>query len=213
MQRLLTGQQRLPGFSAPWTTKRLGEIGNFAKGKGIPKKDTTESGIPCVRYAELYTQHKDIIREFVSFIPRSVAETSRELKKEDLLFAGSGETKEEIGMCAAYLSDDEAYAGGDIVILSPESENSKFLGYALNSPAAVRQKSSVAQGDAVVHLYSRHLAELEISLPPEEEQKAIATILSDMDAEIEALQARRDKTQAIKQGMMQELLTGRTRLV
>jgi len=213
MQRLLTSQQRLPGFSTPWTTKRLGEIGDFAKGKGIPKKDTVESGIPCVRYAELYTHHRDIIRDFVSFIPESVAESARQLKKGDVLFAGSGETKEEIGMCAAYLSDEEAYAGGDIVILSPKSGDPRFLGYALNAPEAVEQKSSMAQGDAIVHLYARHLSELKISLPPEAEQRAIATILSDMDAEIEALQARRDKTQAIKQGMMQELLTGRTRLV
>jgi type I restriction enzyme S subunit len=213
MQRLLTGKQRLSGFDGDWTTKRLGEIGSFTKGKGIPKKDTVESGIPCVRYAELYTHHEDIIHDFVSFIPKSVSEGARQIKKGDVLFAGSGETKEEIGMCAAYLGDEEAYAGGDIVILSPDSEDSRFLGYALNSPKAVEQKSSMAQGDAVVHIYSRHLERLELDLPPLNEQKAIATILSDMDAEIDALQARRDKTQDIKQGMMQELLTGRTRLV
>jgi len=213
MQRLLTGKQRLPGFDGEWTTKRLGEIGDFAKGKGIPKKDTVESGIPCVRYAELYIHHRDIIRDFVSFIPESVAESARQLKKGDVLFAGSGETKEEIGMCAAYLGDEKAYAGGDIVILSPNSEDSRFLGYALNAPKAVEQKSSMAQGDAIVHLYARHLSELKIPLPPEAEQRVIATVLSDMDAEIETLHTRRDKTQAIKQGMMQELLTGRTRLV
>lgn len=53
----------------------------------------------------------------------------------------------------------------------------------------------------------------EVNIPPLEEQRSIATILSDMDTEITALETRRAKTQAIKQGMMQELLTGRTRLI
>jgi type I restriction enzyme S subunit len=212
MQRLLTGQQRLPGFSTPWTTKRLGEIGDFAKGKGIPKKDTVQSGIPCVRYAELYTHHRDIIRDFASFIPPSIAESARPLMKGDVVFAGSGETKEEIGMCAAYLGDEEAYAGGDIVIFSPNVCDPRFLGYALNAPYAAEQKSRMAQGDAIVHLYARHLSKLKISLPPEDEQRAIARVLADMDAEMAALEKRREKTKAVKTGMMQELLTGKTRL-
>jgi type I restriction enzyme, S subunit len=57
------------------------------------------------------------------------------------------------------------------------------------------------------------LADIEIKLPSEQEQKAIATVLSDMDAEIQALEARLEKTKSIKQGMMSELLTGKTRLI
>ena len=66
----------------------------------------------------------------------------------------------------------------------------------------------MAQGDAVVHIRGDHLAEIEFPLPPLPEQQAIATVLSDMDAEIAALERRLDKTRAIKQGMMQQLLTG-----
>jgi type I restriction enzyme S subunit len=64
-----------------------------------------------------------------------------------------------------------------------------------------------------VHIRPRDLAEVEISLPPPDEQRAIADVLSDMDAEIEAWEKRRKKTEAVKTGMMQELLTGETRLV
>ena len=71
----------------------------------------------------------------------------------------------------------------------------------------------LSSGSTFLELSKRSAAGLEITLPPVDEQHAIATVLSDMDAEIEALEARRDKTQALKQGMMQELLTGRTRLV
>ena len=71
----------------------------------------------------------------------------------------------------------------------------------------------MGQGDAVVHIYINNLAQVQIELPPIIEQNAIADVLSDMDAEISALEQRRDKTIAIKQGMMQQLLTGRVRLV
>jgi type I restriction enzyme S subunit len=107
----------------------------------------------------------------------------------------------------------EAYAGGDIVILRPTGVDSLFVGYALNTPAVVRQKASLGQGDAVVHISASALAQVSVELPEIREQKAIAGILLDMDAEIAALKARREKTRTIKQGMMQQLLSGRVRLV
>lgn len=70
----------------------------------------------------------------------------------------------------------------------------------------------MGQGDAVVHIYINNLAQVQIELPSITEQNAIASVLSDMDAEITALEQRRDKTRAIKQGMMQQLLTGSIRL-
>ncbi|WP_165904029.1 restriction endonuclease subunit S [Plasticicumulans lactativorans] len=213
MQQLLTGQTRLPGFSGEWEVKRLGELGIFLKGTGI-RKDEAQSGVlPCVRYGELYTHHDDIIRLFNSYISREVAESAIRIKKGDILFAGSGETKEEIGKCAAFVDEIEAYAGGDVVILRPIGVNSVFMGYCCNTPAVTRQKSSLGQGDAVVHISANALSSIEVYLPDTSEQTAIATILSDMDAEITTLEIRRTKTSALKQAMMQELLTGRTRLV
>lgn len=212
MQQLLTGQNRLPGFSGKWEVKRFGEIGTFSKGKGIRKDEVVNDGLPCIRYGEIYTYHNDYIRDFRSFIIPAVAKESQQLKAGDLLFAGSGETAEEIGKCVAFLGSDEAYAGGDIVIFSPVSQNSQYLGYLMNHTSIVVQKARMGQGDAVVHISARNLAQIEVRLPEHAEQAAIATVLSDMDAEIAVLEARRDKTRALKQGMMQELLTGRIRL-
>ncbi len=213
MQQLLTGHTRLPGFKGEWLVKRLGDVGMFLKGSGV-KKDESQSGShPCIRYGEIYTRHNDYIKEFHSFISSKVAATAFLLKKGDLLFAGSGETKEEIGKCVAFVDDWEAYAGGDIVILRPQGVDSLYLGLALNTPSINRQKASRGQGDAVVHIGSSALAHITLNLPPLPEQTAIAEVLSDMDTELAALEQRRDKTRALKQGMMQELLTGRTRLV
>lgn len=213
MQQLLTGQTRLPGFSGEWEVKRLGSVGVFLKGSGVKKDESQSGSLPCIRYGEIYTRHNDYIKEFHSFISAEVAATARLLKKGDLLFAGSGETKAEIGKCVAFVDDFEAYAGGDIVILRPVAVDSLYLGFSLNTPSVNQQKASRGQGDAVVHIGSSALADIIVNLPSYSEQTAIAAILSDMDAELAALQVRRSKTQALKQAMMQELLTGRIRLV
>ncbi len=214
MQQLLTGQTRLPGFEGQWEVKRLGSLGSFLKGAGIKKDETASGDIPCVRYGEIYTRHHDIVRDFSSRISRSVAAQATRLKKGDILFAGSGETKTEIGKTVAFVEECEAYAGGDIVILRPESGDPTFLGYYLNTPPIQIQKASRGQGDAVVHIGAAALAAIELTMPATlAEQTAIAAVLTDMDAELAALGQRRDKTRALKQGMMQELLTGRTRLL
>lgn len=212
MQQLLTGRTRLPGFRGPWETKRLAELGSFSKGRGIKRDDVSDEGVPCIRYGELYTRYQDYILKIASRIPPSVAVTALPIKTGDLLFAGSGETSEEIGRCAAYLGEEQAYAGGDVIVLTPSGQNSIYLGHLMNSPIVSAQKARLGQGDAVVHIYINNLAQVQIQLPPIREQHAIASVLSDMDAEIAALEQRRDKTRAIKRGMMQELLTGRVRL-
>ena len=214
MQELLTGKKRLPGFSESWQEITLGELGFFIKGKGISRAEANSGLIPCIRYGEIYTHHNNIIKNFYSFISHEAAQKSVLLKSGDILFTCSGETKEDIGKSVAFITNIEAYAGGDIIILRNTSEDSKFLGYRLNANDIVLQKSSAGQGDAVVHISTTSLSNICVTLPKDRtEQQAIASVLSDMDAEIEALEARRDKVRDIKAGMMQELLTGKTRLV
>lgn len=213
MQQLLIGKSRLPGFSGEWKTKQLKDLGSFWKGRGIKREDISNTGFPCIRYGELYTRYEDYILNAVARIPSSIARMARPIKTGDLLFAGSGETSEEIGRCAVYLGDEPGYAGGDIVVLRPLGQNSLYLGYLMNQPVVARQKARMGQGDAVVHINAHSLAQIEIDLPPVEEQTAIATVLSDMDAQIAALEQRRDKIRTLKQGMMQQLLTGQVRLV
>jgi type I restriction enzyme S subunit len=207
------GGKRLPGFSGDWEEKYFGDLGQFHKGKGIKKDEVVHDGIPCVRYGEIYTLYSNKIEKTISFIDKSTSKYSIQLHYGDLLFAGSGETKEEIGKSAVILRND-TYAGGDIVIFRTKEIDFQFLGYLSNFTPIQKQKSLYGQGDAVVHIYSGGLSKVKIPLPPTlTEQKAIAQILSDMDLEIESLEAKKEKYQGIKQGMMQELLTGKTRLI
>lgn len=206
--------RRLTGFSGAWVEKRLGDLGKFSKGSGISRAQANTGDIPAVRYGELYTSHQDYIKTFQSFISEEVARASTRLRRGDIVFACSGETKEEIGKSAAFIGDEIAYAGGDLIIFSStDGYDSLFLSFELNTPFCAVQKAAAGQGDAVVHIRQNALAKLIVRTPPTlAEQKAIAAVLSDMDAEIAALEAKRAKYERIKQGMMQELLTGKTRL-
>ncbi|HQU18270.1 MAG TPA: restriction endonuclease subunit S [Fimbriimonadaceae bacterium] len=213
MQQLLTGKTRLSGFTGAWRSVKLGTLGAFLKGSGVSKAQAHSGLLPCVRYGELYTLHDNVIRRFGSGISAEVAQSALQLQIGDVLFAGSGETKEEIGKCAALVDRVQAYAGGDIIVLRGSSECPAFLGYYLNCPQIQAQKASKGQGDAVVHISAKALGDIECSLPELSEQEAIAGVLLDMDRETGSLTMRLRKTREVKQGMMQQLLTGKVRLV
>lgn len=212
MQELLTAKRRLPGFTRNWKSVHLRELGRFSKGRGIKRTEVTSHGLPCIRYGEIYTRYRDYVFEPKSHISLLTAQSALPIRTGDILFAGSGETADEIGRCVAYMGEGRAYAGGDTVVLTPIAQNSIFLAHLLNQPAAATQKARLGQGDAVVHIHARHLATVELTLPEIHEQNAIAAVLVDMDAELAELSKRLEKALLVKHGMRQQLLTGRIRL-
>jgi type I restriction enzyme S subunit len=213
LQELLTGRTRLAGFTDDWVHLKLGSLGLLLKGRGVRRDDVREVGIPCIRYGELYTVFRDYTHTVESHIDAPVAATALPIRTGDLLFAGSGETREEIGMCVAYVGDRPAVAGGDIIVLRGSDFNPVYLACLLNTPAVAAQKARLGQGDAVVHISSRALASIDVTLPKRDEQDAVAEVLVDTNLELGSLEAQLAKARDVKQGMMQELLTGRTRLM
>ncbi len=195
-----------------WDVTTLDDKGIFKKGKGVKKDEVTNEGLPCIRYGEIYTRYDYYVNRFFSFIPSEVAKKSQKIQKDDLLFAGSGETAEEIGKCIAYLGDEDVYAGGDIIIFSPNEGYSLFLGYLMNYEFITKQKSKFAQGHAVVHIYAANLKKIILPFPKPQEQSAIAQALSDTDNVIDSLNKLINKKKNLKKGAMQQLLTGKERL-
>ena len=212
MQQLLTGKKRLEGFGGEWKEVRLGEIGVFFKGGGVPKDKITNSGNKCLTYGDLYTKYDFVISDVISYIDDHTANESVKIRYGDICFAGSGETKEDIGKCAAFIDNEYGYAGGDIIVFRANDCNQITLSYILNSSDVIRQKSNMGQGHSVVHIYPYQLEKLLIKLPSRAEQDAIATILMESDKEIEIQKQKLAAMQAQKKGLMQVLLTGKKRI-
>lgn len=213
-QQLLSGSLRLPGFDESWVDTKLGLLGSFEKGSGISRSDAGTGTIPCIRYGEIYTAYDAYTFVARTGIAPEVAEKATRINTGDIVFACTGETKEDIGKCVAYVSEQIAYAGGDTQVFTPKTEvDSVFLSSLLNSSDIRRQKAARGQGDAVVHISESSLKAIELQLPSLKEQQAIAKTLIDIDDEIEITRRKIEKYQVIRQGMMRELLTGHIRLV
>ena len=212
MQQLLTGKKRLKGFEGEWKEVKLGEIGTFFKGNGVPKNKIIGVGHKCLTYGDLYTKYDFVISNVKSFIDDETALISTEIKYGDICFAGSGETKEDIGKCAAFIDDQIGYAGGDIIVFRANDFNPITLSYILNSENVIKQKSNMGQGHSVVHIYPYQLEKLTFTMPTRKEQNAIASVLIQADKGIELANKKLLQLQAQKRGLMQVLLTGKKRV-
>ena len=190
-----------------WKIKKLGEIGVFFKGKGVPKNKITDTGFKCLTYGDLYTKYDFVIEGVKSFIDKETALISQEIRYGDICFAGSGETLEDIGKCATFIDDKIGYAGGDIIVFRTE-QNPIVMSYLLNSDIAKKQKFSMGQGHSVVHIYSSQLEMLKLPIPPLEEQEKIAEILLSCDKGIRLTTQIITQLKQRNQGLAQQLLTG-----
>ena len=217
MQELLTGKKRLSGFSEEWGAKRLGEFGSTFG--GLTGKNKNDFGRGTSRYITFMNIMANVVIDCGIFelVDVHSTESQNQAAKGDVFFNGSSETPEEVGMCAILTQDVQC------VYL-----NSFCFGFRFHDTAAVdglyialyfrsqegrKLLKSLAQGATRYNLSKTALLSVTFPCPPQPEQAAIATVLSDMDAEITALEAKLSKTHLIKQGMMQELLTGRIRLL
>ena len=190
MQQLLTGKKRLAGFSGEWEVKRLGEVAELYQPITISAKQFTESGYPVYGANGIVGVYHDFNHE-----SSQVTVTCR------------GSTCGTVNKTV-----EQSWITGNAMVIN--CDNSKdiekqFLYYLL-----LNQDLSICiTGTGQPQIVRSPLSNFNLSIPSKlEEQTAIATILSDMDADINALQQKRDKTAQLKQGMMQELLTGRIRL-
>ena len=129
-----SGVEWLGAVPEHWRVIPLGRIGAFSKASGGTKEDETEEGVPSVRYGDLYTQHQFSITTTRARISEESAARYTPIQYGDLLFAGSGETIEEIGKSAVNLITERAYCGGDVIVFRPAIEiDAAFLGYAADS--------------------------------------------------------------------------------
>lgn len=176
-----------------WEKIRLAFTGKFSKGSGVSKADLSEDGFPVVLYGDIYTKYDLSTNRLQRFISKEVAESATKIKNGDLLLTASGETKEDIGKCLAYTGDAEAYAGGDVIILTPKKFNSLFLSYVLNSEKVRWEKAKMSRGEIVVHIYSSILRDIFIPFPSFHEQATIANYLDQKTSQLNKLIAKKER--------------------
>lgn len=196
-----------------WEVNCLGTIGQFRKGKGIKKDEVQTYGLPCVRYGEIYTTYEHVVRETKSFINQTTAENSMAIENGELIFAGSGETIEDIGKVVVYLNNIQCFVGGDTIIMQPNKNiDGLYLSYFLATTYVTKQKRKLGQGHSVVHLYLEGVKTIKVSIPPLPEQHRIAEILSAIDDRIQLNEKEKEDFTQLKKGLMEQLLTGKIRL-
>lgn len=197
-----------------WEYKQLSSLGSFSKGAGISKADLVPKGVPCIRYAEIYTKYNFLLRKCLSHIPAELASQSAPIVYGNILFAGSGETAEDIGKSVAYLGEETAYASGDMIIFTlndKKAANPLFLAYYLNTIGR-KQLNRLGEGQSIVHIYPEELSKVSVPCPSTEEQQKIVEVLETWDKAIQLTRKLIEQKELQKKYLMQQLLSGRTRL-
>lgn len=219
MQQLLSGQKRLPGFSGEWKVKTLIEIADrkkelFDDGDWIESEHITNQGVRLIQTGNIGVGkfiEKDV-RKYI-FERSFIALRCKELRHGDLLVcrladpAGRACVLPDIG-------EEKIVTSVDVTIFRApvDTVDRVFLSNLFSTPEWFQAVSDRSGGTTHKRISRGALGRISIKIPAIQEQTAIATILSDMDNELESLESRRDKALQIKQGMMQELLTGKTRI-
>ena len=210
MQQLLTGQTRLPGFSGEWEVKRLGDVAGISRGASPRPIDSPiwfdkNSEIGWVRISDVTKSGRYLSATTQHLSPLGI-KSSRPVSRGSLIMS----------ICATVgrpvITEIDTCIHDGFVVFDAPCVDQVYLYYALKFIEDDWRKQG--QTGSQMNLNTGLINRTEFAVPESKgEQTAIATILSDMDTELAALEARRDKTRALKQGMMQELLTGRIRLL
>jgi type I restriction enzyme S subunit len=215
MQQLLTGKQRLPGFNGKWQVLNMAE-------RSVLKARIGWQGLTTAEYQQNGDFYLVTGTDFVNgrvnwssccFVDavRYVQDRNIQLKPADVLLTKDG-TIGKVGFVDSLPRPATLNSG--VFVIRPKNAyyDSLFFYFVLTSHIFDDFLAKLQAGSTISHLYQKDFVNFSFLAPAFDEQRAISSVLSDMDAEIAALEQRRDKTRALKQGMMQEILTGKTRL-
>jgi type I restriction enzyme S subunit len=232
MQQLLTprpgsgqaSQTRLPGFTGEWEVKTFGELFKFSGGYSASRDQLSSDGHCYLHYGDIHGSTKSFVDVRADFqdipklnIPLKRVASKSLLEDGDVVFVDASEDDEGTSRHVVVVNKDKKpfISGLHTIVAKSKTDElvHEYRRYCFQTAAIRQQFLFYAVGTKVSGISKTNIAKLKLRIPPLPEQTAVAVVLSDMDAELAALVARRDKTRALKQAMMQELLTGRIRLV
>lgn len=222
MQELLSGKRRLKGFSVDWRVFQFNEVFDFVSNNAFTRAQMTDSGkVKNIHYGDILTKYGAYVKANSNNIPyiKEEIDLSRfadkcYLQSGDVIIADTAED-ETVGKALEVIEVDCSILSGQHTLLCRPKIRfaEKFLGYYLNSSYYHNQLIPYIVGTKVSSVTRSSVSLTKLLVPEYEEQKAIASILSDMDDEITELEKKLEKYKQVKQGMMEQLLTGKIRLV
>ncbi|MCY3741648.1 MAG: restriction endonuclease subunit S [Candidatus Poribacteria bacterium] len=207
MQQLLTGRTRLPGFSGAWETKQIGDVASLCS-----EKNNLGADIPVLTCSK-HLGFVDSLSYFKNQVFSKDLSSYKIIRRGQIGYPINHVEEGSIGLQDLY---DVALVSPIYVVCSPKKDINSFFLHRLLKLESYRQEFANATTSSINRRGSLRwpvFSKIHVTLPPIDEQVAIAAVLNDVEIEIAALEKRRDKTHAIKQSMMQQLLTGRVRLL
>jgi type I restriction enzyme S subunit len=224
MQELLTGKKRLPGFSGKWAMKSLGELFVISGGLTATRDQLSSEGLCYLHYGDIHAAKKafiDVRLEYQDIpklnIPLKRVPSSALLDSGDVVFVDASEDVEGASRHIVVVNPDGIpFISGLHTIVAKSKTNElehRYRRFCFQTSAVMDQFKFFVVGTKVSGISKSNIAKVTLPIPPVLEQAAIATILSDMDSEIATIEANLAKARELKQGVMQELLTGKTRLL
>ncbi|WP_420633078.1 restriction endonuclease subunit S [Candidatus Palauibacter sp.] len=224
MQQLLTGRTRLPGFTAEWAVLTLGDHLRFLRHGNYPRSrlssnGTGHGGVKYIHYGDIHTSERVCLDPTVTALPTLAMDRAARLDRlsdGDLVFVDASEDLGGVGKSVEIVGvrGHQVVSGLHTIAVrfSKSALADGFKAYLQFCPRFRNHLRRLAAGTKVYATNRAHIATAELRVPPLPEQRAIAAVLADMDAEIAALERRIDKTRAVRQGMMHQLLSGSIRL-
>jgi len=224
MQQLFTGQTRLPGFHGEWVVKRLGDLFNFSGGYSASRDQLSSEGHCYLHYGDIHGSTKTCIDTDADFqdipkldIPLKHVSSASLLDDGDVVFVDASEDDAGTSKHVVVVNKNKKpfISGLHTIVAKSKTDElaHDFRCYCFQTPAIRQQFLFYSVGTKVSGISKSNIPKLTLSFPGVPEQTAITEVLTDMDAELAGLEQRREKTRALKQAMMQGLLTGKTRLI
>ena len=221
MQRLLTGQIHLPGFRGDWERKMLGNICTMLPTANNPRSDLSDRGeVGYIHYGDVHAHPHPVLNcanQDLPLVSESSIRNAVRIQNGDLVMVDASEDLIGVGKSVQVqgVAERAVVAGLHTILCRGKAGDwaPGFMAYLQFIPEFRSSLLRVASGTSVYAISRKQLADVVLPLPPPSEQEAIVAVLSDMDADVAALEQRLDKARAAKRGMMQQLLTGRIRLV
>lgn len=167
-------------------TVRLKQLGTFFKGGGFSRDNLVDDKeYPAILYGDIYTQYEYKTDAITHHIDGAAYSASLKISKGDIVMAGTGETKDEIGKSILYMGEQTVAVGGDVIVFRPdEGVNAEYLLYQLYSQAALKHRYINGKGDIIVHIYPTALGNTIITLPGADEQERAVTRINEVIVQV-----------------------------